>query len=38
MLGMDIALVMAFVETLANALSIGFGSLTIRLREAYAPG
>jgi len=38
MLGMDIALVTAFVETLGNALSIGFGSLTTRLREAYAPG
>jgi len=38
MLGMDIALVMAFVETLGNAISIGFGSLTTRLREAYAPG
>jgi hypothetical protein len=38
MLGMDIALVMAFVETLANAISLGFGSLTTRIREAYAPG
>ena len=38
MLGMDIALVTAFIETLGNALSIGFGSLTTRLREAYAPG
>jgi hypothetical protein len=38
MLGMDVTLVMTFVETLGNALSFGFGSLTTRLREAYAPG
>jgi hypothetical protein len=38
LLGMDMALVTTFVETLGAALSSGFGSLTTRLREAYAPG
>jgi hypothetical protein len=38
MLGIDISLLTTFVETLGNALSIGFGSLSTRMREAYAPG
>jgi hypothetical protein len=37
-LGMDATLVTTFVETVGEALSMGFGSLTTRLREAYAPG
>lgn len=38
MLGIDITLLTTFVETVGEGLSIGFGSLTTRLREAYAPG
>jgi hypothetical protein len=37
-LTMDTMLVTTFVETVSEALSMGFGSLTTRLREAYAPG
>ena len=38
MLGIDITLLTTFVETVSEGLSMGFGSLTTRLREAYAPG
>jgi len=37
-LTMDMMLVTTFVDTVSEALSMGFGSLTTRLREAYAPG